>query len=62
VARQTGKNPTPATALAVPAITRHGKRVRFYSTGRSGHLLEREKHERQSFAPNGRACFGLTPR
>ena len=34
-----------ATALAVSGITRHGKRVRFYSTVDLVNLLEREKHD-----------------
>jgi DNA replication protein DnaC len=34
-----------ATALAVSGITRHGKRVRFYSTVDLANLLEREKHD-----------------
>ena len=39
-----------ATALAVSGITRHGKRVRFYSTVDLVNLLEREKHDGKSFA------------
>src|SRR3546814_20705649 len=34
-----------ATALAVSGITRHGKRVRFYSPVDLVNLLEREKHD-----------------
>jgi DNA replication protein DnaC len=34
-----------ATALATSGITRHGKRVRFYSTVDLVNLLEREKHD-----------------
>ena len=34
-----------ATALAISGITRHGKRVRFYSTVDLVNLLEREKHD-----------------
>ena len=45
----TGKT-HPATALAVSGITRHGKRVRFYSTVDLVNLLEREKHDGKSFA------------
>ena len=39
------RNPHLATALAVSGITRHGKRVRFYSTVDLVNLLEREKHD-----------------
>ena len=34
-----------ATAIGVSGITRHGKRVRFYSTVDLVNLLEREKHD-----------------
>lgn len=34
-----------ATAMGVSGITRHGKRVRFYSTVDLVNLLEREKHD-----------------
>jgi len=44
-----------ATALAVSGITRHNKRVRFYSTVDLVNLLEREKHDGKA----GRIAQGL---
>jgi DNA replication protein DnaC len=44
-----------ATALGVSGITRHGKRVRFYSTVDLANLLEQEKAAGKA----GRLAFGL---